>query len=161
MVKHLKDRLRQFYRYYLPIDRTVNLQRCNVDRAYKSFKHIYILKECISESKTESTFYKVTRWSLFNNKLVFPNNFDFISLYKNDVMEGNHVDYQAVGEYSIFETVNVMSSNMDKHRVVNSKLHEELLNISNNGIKDVMFIKNYDNLSVVKDSIKRNMIHNY
>ena len=50
---------------------------------------------------------------------------------------------------------------MDKHRVVNSKLHEELLNISNNGIKDVMFIKNYDNLSVVKDSIKRNMIHNY
>lgn len=161
MVKHLKDRLRQFYRYYLPIDRTVNLQRCNVDRAYKSFKHIYILKECISESKTESTFYKVTRWSLFNNKLVFPNNFDFISLYKNDVMEGNRVDYQAVGEYSIFETVNVMSSNMDKHRVVNSKLHEELLNISNNGIKDVMFIKNYDNLSVVKDSIKRNMIHNY
>ena len=76
-------------------------------------------------------------------------------------MEGNHVDYQAVGEYSIFETVNVMSLNMDKHRVVNSKLHEELLNISNNGIKDVMFIKNYDNLSVVKDSIKRNMIHNY
>ena len=76
-------------------------------------------------------------------------------------MEGNHDDYQAVGEYSIFETVNVMSLNMDKHRVVNSKLHEELLNISNNGIKDVMFIKNYDNLSVVKDSIKRNMIHNY
>ena len=63
--------------------------------------------------------------------------------------------------YPLQKSFQVMSLNMDKHRVVNSKLHEELLNISNNGIKDVMFIKNYDNLSVVKDSIKRNMIHNY
>jgi hypothetical protein len=161
MIEHLKIRLKELYRYYLPIDRTVNIKRCNIDRTYKSFKHIYILKECISESKTESTFYKVIRWSLFNNKLVFPNNFDFISLYKNDVMEGNHVDYQAVGEYSIFETDNVMSSNMNKHRSVSSKLHAELLNISNNSIKGVIFIKNYDNLKVIKDRIKRNMIHNY
>lgn len=162
MIKHLKIRLKELYRYYLPIDRTVNIQRCNIDRSYKSFKHIYILKECISESKTESTFYKVTRWSLFNNKLPFPNNFDFISLYKKDVKEGNYnLDFQAVGEYSIFETDNVMSSNMNKHRSLSSKLHAELLNISNNSIEGVIFIKNYDNLKVIKDRIKRNMIHNY
>jgi hypothetical protein len=162
MIEHLKIRLKELYRYYLPIDRTVNIKRCNIDRTYKSFKHIYILKECISESKTESTFYKVTRWSLFNNKLPFPNNFDFISLYKKDVKEGNYnLDFQAVGEYSIFETDNVMSSNMNKHRSVSSKLHAELLNISNNSIKGVIFIKNYDNLKVIKDRIKRNMIHNY